>query len=373
MKSTIFLPKQINVGYQKRDGTYTGKLAYVIYFDEKGVLRKEASWNSWRHKDIENNIYDNEPIEGFVINKKVGGYDTGWNHRQTYTRIYDPRGFEFEITVDNLLYILENTNSIIGKGLEGKFVYGWDKKDLILIPCNSPDYKQIKEYSKKVENRVSLKGKDLVIGASYLTKDNQEIIYVGKFDCEEYSYRNEKYNTSKKYFFANRYKDEFRFSRYTGLNHILDVTSDKCCDDYADIWSKFEYYEDYNRYDKTKDEYIPHTLKSFTKYCNNEVEDEKTKSWWHENRGISIYFYSENGAEISMNDGWGGRTVTPHLDFYVSNGMFKQSMYKTTNGYGKGEWVNTFLTIEEVFEKYQPHYKKEYLKDGKLRRINYYE
>ena len=48
MKSNIFIPKIINVGYQNRSGTYTGKLAYVIYYDEKGKLRKEASWNNWR-------------------------------------------------------------------------------------------------------------------------------------------------------------------------------------------------------------------------------------------------------------------------------------------------------------------------------------
>lgn len=41
MKSNIFVPKRINVGFQERSSTYTGKLAYVIYYDEKGTLRKE--------------------------------------------------------------------------------------------------------------------------------------------------------------------------------------------------------------------------------------------------------------------------------------------------------------------------------------------
>ena len=70
MRSSIFIPKTINVGYQNRSGTYTGKLAYVIYYDEKGKLRKETSWNGWRDKDIPNNEYDNIPTEGFVLNKK---------------------------------------------------------------------------------------------------------------------------------------------------------------------------------------------------------------------------------------------------------------------------------------------------------------
>ena len=44
----MFLPKKIKAGYIKREDTYTGKLAYVIYYDEKNTLRKEKSWNSWR-------------------------------------------------------------------------------------------------------------------------------------------------------------------------------------------------------------------------------------------------------------------------------------------------------------------------------------
>ena len=159
MKSNIFIPKTINVGYQNRSGTYTGKLAYVIYYDEKGKLRKEASWNSWRDEKIPNEEFDNVPTTGFVLNKKVGDYSSGWDHRQAYCRVYDPRNFEFEITIENLLYILENANSIKGKGLEGEFVYGWDGKDLVLMPVESPDYKQITEYNKIVHNNESIKAK----------------------------------------------------------------------------------------------------------------------------------------------------------------------------------------------------------------------
>lgn len=32
---SIYIPKKIKVGYQNRSDTYTKKLAYVIYYDEK--------------------------------------------------------------------------------------------------------------------------------------------------------------------------------------------------------------------------------------------------------------------------------------------------------------------------------------------------
>ena len=131
--STIYVPKKINVGYQNRNDTYTGKLAYVIYYDEKGKLRKETSWNSWRDEKIPNNEFENVPTEGFVLNKHAGGVENswGWNARKSYCRVYDPRGFEFEITIENLLYILENCSSIKGKGLEGEF-------DLIILDLMLP-------------------------------------------------------------------------------------------------------------------------------------------------------------------------------------------------------------------------------------------
>lgn len=43
MKSNIFIPKKIKVGFQERSDTFTKKLAYVIYYDQKGKLRKEKN------------------------------------------------------------------------------------------------------------------------------------------------------------------------------------------------------------------------------------------------------------------------------------------------------------------------------------------
>lgn len=192
MTTNIFVPSKINVGFQNRKDTYTGKLAYVIYFDEKGKLRKEASWNSWRDKNIDNVIYENEPTEGFVLNKRVGGVEEswGWNPRKTYTRVYDPRGFEFEITVANLLWILENCDCLRGKGLQGQFVYGWDGKDLVLVPVESSDYKEIKKKNEIIHNNEFIKAKDLIIGATYETLGGEKFVYMGKHDIYEYEYNN---------------------------------------------------------------------------------------------------------------------------------------------------------------------------------------
>lgn len=219
--NTIFVPKIINVGYQNRVGTYTGKLAYIIYTDEKGTIRKKASWDSWRDNDIEPDTFDNTPISGFVLNKKVGDTCSHWNFRQAYCRVYDPRGFEFEITIENLLYILENTNSIVGKGLEGEFVYGWSGKDLILLPTNSPDYKEIMSYTNAICSKNKITAKSLIVGATYLGKDGFNYIYLGKhteYDYPTKFYKENQREDGKQFWFwkINPEKNPYPFVIDTG-------------------------------------------------------------------------------------------------------------------------------------------------------------
>lgn len=258
MKSNIFIPKKIKIGFNPRSDTYTGRLGYVIYHDGK-VWRKETSWKGWIYEyqddaafelakktnfdqrvqsytnqyanaveyvkqrpsdnwharvaamSLEDYLketvgsyenfqpqigrvsndpkmvpveYDNVPTEGFVLNKKAGGTSSGWDHRQTYCRVYDPRGFEFEIVIPNLLYILENASSFKGKGLEGKFIYGWDGKDLVLIPEQAPEYKDMVDFTETLGLKIAKK--DLVVGSIYQTAQGEKVTYLT--EAPEYDY-----------------------------------------------------------------------------------------------------------------------------------------------------------------------------------------
>jgi hypothetical protein len=182
----LIIPKKINVGFQNRSDTYTGKLAYIIYWDSKNVLRKQTSWDGWRDKNIPNQEFNNEPTEGFVLNKKVGDYKSDWNHRMAHIRVYDPRNFEFEISVENLLYILSETNCDKGKGLDGKFVYAWDGKELVLLPCSSSDYKKSSDFTDLQSMKITKN--DMVIGCQYTFKDNVSGIYLGRLKRYIFSY-----------------------------------------------------------------------------------------------------------------------------------------------------------------------------------------
>lgn len=185
MLSKMLIPKEIVVGYQERKDTYTGNLAYVIYKDLKGKLRKEASWSSWRDTNIDSDSFKNEPTSGFVLNKDVGGvkHSWGWNTRNSYIRVFDPRGFEFEITLPNLLFILQETSSIKGKGLEGEFVYAWDRADLVLLPTSSQEYINCTKYTSNQVKKVTKK--DMEPGCLYLMKDMRKGMYLGRHEWFE--------------------------------------------------------------------------------------------------------------------------------------------------------------------------------------------
>ena len=249
----LSIPEKIRVGYERRSDTYSGKLGYVIYYRGK-KLAKEQSWNNWIDKTLGYNDYDNVPTEGFVLNRSAGGYATGWNHRRTYIRVYDPRGFEIEISTENLLFILENCDCLKGKGLEGKFIYSWDGKDLVLLPCNSVDYQDNMKRIKKTV-AANLTPGSLVIGKTYKVKDfgnMLDLVYLGRCIYRPYTVEDD-------------WQRDYNGRRSGGM-----------------LWKR-EKLNNYLFYYKTKDYYTPHeenvgifkslrTLNNKLLFCEDEVE-----------------------------------------------------------------------------------------------------
>lgn len=243
----MFIPEKCIVGFRKREDTYTGKLGYIIYWDEKNILRKKTSWEGWRSSQIKALEFENIPTEGFVLNKKVGGYNAGWNHRQTYARVYDPRGFEFEITIENLLYILDHCSSVKGKGIEGKFVYGWNGPDLYLLPINDPDCKEYLEHSNLLYNPEKISTKNLKIGNTYLEKNGNLQVYLGK---------HQKVNGTKEHVFCIE-KNINCFSLEKGTSKIIKDLGDYNFMDIDKYNEIFNYIPDFNKIDKSKSDYLP--------------------------------------------------------------------------------------------------------------------
>lgn len=223
MEEKLYIPKKLKVGFQKRSDTYTKKLAYVIYIDDKGVLRKEKSWQSWRDKKITPLDVDNVPHSGFVLHKDVQRNSEYFGSGRNMIRVYDDRGIEFEISCDNLIFILMNTNCH-KRGLEGEFVYSWFGTELVLLPVGCDEYKKAQLFT-QVQGK-SLTKADLIPGCAYTTKKLETLIYLGNFN-----WREEKYNYSA----GNRVTTDIITKKHVFVNENpfddYDEDYDDCEDD----------------------------------------------------------------------------------------------------------------------------------------------
>jgi hypothetical protein len=164
-----------------------------------------------------------------------------------HIRVYDPRGFEFEISVENLLFVLEECSSIKGKGLEGEFVYAWDKSDLVLLPVCSADYKLSAKYTAGLNSKVTKN--DMKEGCLYRLKSNMEVVmYLGKqkwFDVKHYNsdtlYEYE--DKGEKHIFAYPGKKDKYDTKYfsdIGFTKLSAKISDEVSPDFAEEYSEFK-------------------------------------------------------------------------------------------------------------------------------------
>ena len=237
--STLFIPKKIRVGFQKRDGTYTNKLAYVIYYDLKGKLRKEKSWQSWRDHGIKPVEFDNEPQDGFVLNKGITRYPwSSFGSNRSMIRIYDCRGIEFEITPENLIGLLMETNCS-KRGLEGEFIYAWCGTELVLLPCCSEEYSEAVKHTERLGKKIS--ARDLKPGCSYTTKQNEQVIYIGRFPWFTWdAYSHKTRISQKKHIFAHPTKLKYGNKFFPkDASFLAELDNDDPVQNYAELVDEF--------------------------------------------------------------------------------------------------------------------------------------
>ena len=299
----MFIPKKIKIGFQEREGTYTGKLAYIIYYDEKGKLRKEASWNNWKDDNIATVEFDNVPQSGYIFNKGVqrDGY---WGSGRSVIRVYDNRDFEFEISVDNLMGILMHSD-VSKRDIVEQCVFAWEGTELVLLPVNSKEYQASVAYTAKQDQKIT--SKELIEGYTYQAKKLETpLVYIGQREWFDWNngYENKgkisrKYNYNSKYVKQHESKGK-KHVFYDGTKFITKtpadlsaVLVDQVNDNYASLVEQFFqtlnsqkiiglgmtnnkpvhdlswYYED-SLYFVTKDFIVDITIDSDSKYTNNE-------------------------------------------------------------------------------------------------------
>lgn len=369
MKSQLFIPEKVRVGFQKREDTYTKKLAYVIYYGPDGKLRKETSWKGWcqipgekrkwtntvceNDSEVDLTPFDieNKPHSGFVLNKGVQRYGY-WGSGRNMVRVYDDRGVEFEISVNNLMFILMTTNCH-KRGLEGEFVYAWTKGDLILLPVGCEEYKESTVFTGMQDKKVS--AKEVVPGCAYTTKQQKKLIYIGKFDwygkVSKSKWRRgyDSSGPSKRHIFVEEGAAKDEYVVLSGFTSIATRDTDAPVSNYAEIMEEFS---------KTTYSSAPKEIKSIAK----EIVLPENKDTWG---GTVASFYLKNGDESYD-------SCTLYSEWKWNN-MYPKDNQREFVGY----WINRDYTYSVKNGKFEKNYRysrsqsdKKYLTENQVNSLN---
>lgn len=288
---------------------------------------------------------------------------------------------------------MENANCIKGKGLEGKFVYGWDGTDLVLVPSSSPDYEQLAKLNDTRFANKRICAKDLKVGATYLTKSGGQIVYLGKFDyyesmyhfdgkffetfgqMEKYAEKNEKRlyeekspydrwsrrgkqnydfdvgTCSQRYFFSTL--SDMSISPIKSVPTVLiDVVSENCVSDFAQRFEKLENNTMYSPYDESKDVKVYYDLETLEQRINGTRWGVGVNAEWN---GKDVRFEIRNSDD--------GKVICSKTN-YDSN-FDPCDLFKCDQRYVCKRMLP--VDLKEVFDKFKFFYTEQYLANG-----NYY-
>ncbi len=124
--------------------------------------------------------------------------------------------------------------------MEGKFSYAWDGTELVLLPAVSEDYKNSKSFTQLQGQAVKIK--DLIPGATYVTKKQEDLTFVGRFDyhfmVEPASHRHAKKDETgvvKKFVFWNGKQHLY----LNELKSIAVLKSDTVAPNFAELVSDY--------------------------------------------------------------------------------------------------------------------------------------
>lgn len=106
-KIKLYDVKDIIVGFNYREDTYSGKLGFISYSNNGKKLINEASFKRWTNKNIPIQSMNNVLVNGFVLSKA----NMHQLYQQTigFVRVFHPEGFDFEIPLDNIYYLMQYT------------------------------------------------------------------------------------------------------------------------------------------------------------------------------------------------------------------------------------------------------------------------
>jgi hypothetical protein len=186
MKNQVTIPAKHYLGMVSRGRPIP--LGFITPWGEDAAAKKRMqtvdSWSRSTTNPLPTTVIDNTPMIGFKLS---GGIRRGMQGAQDRWRIEDPRGFELEISSENLSMIL--VDSAIERGvIQDKCVWAREKGQNLLLTVNSEEYIEAVNSTAIVNSSASWK--DVEIGYKVTLKNGVKGQYLGKMHSLSFSQYN---------------------------------------------------------------------------------------------------------------------------------------------------------------------------------------
>lgn len=219
----LYIPKKLKIGFQEREDSFDGKLSFITYYDNNGKISNETRWNRWCDSGISNLEIDNIPFKNATLNKNISHAGYRYGTGRTAIRIYDSRGFEYEIDIDNFMGIAQEYSVVKGE-ISGEFVFAFANNKVILLPVDSEQYKDAIKTTLNRNEKVD--ESSLTPGDVYLNDKEEECIYIGCYNMNKSiaKYLNILVNKQKpSHVFYNNNKNVYEFIKVEKLGFKKDT------------------------------------------------------------------------------------------------------------------------------------------------------
>lgn len=251
----LVIPTEIHVGFQYSNKKYNHEsrkyelvdeslLGFATYIDAKGVFRKEHSWEEWRDKEISVKKLENKPLNNFSIgNVKKRSTDWFGSGRHVW-RVLDPRGFELEITSENLQAIIDQCDISSGV-IDGELIWVWSPAGkMALIPVESEDYKSATEFT-KITKAKAISKKDYGSCDMVMTSKGDVVQFIGEYFVLQANstYKNSESVSTLKYIKRAIVRRADNFEYYPGfkvvevINKLSLVDNTKLYEEHLNIFN----------------------------------------------------------------------------------------------------------------------------------------
>lgn len=227
---SIQIPDQMFVAFVRShsDG-YVHKGFTIPYGTDAASKKRQLNLRHSTHADrpegLQPVVIDNKPMYGFKISRQLRA--NGWRSDIQTVGIEDPRGFEFEVSVANLIMLTDN-NLIHNGEIIQQCVWARDGAINILLPVNSQPYLDAVVNTERVSKRVNTRS--VKPGNKVLLHDGMTGIYMGSMYAVMRQYdRNLQITSKKKHIVRVENPDGTHVSFYgyptMKISEILDSTA----------------------------------------------------------------------------------------------------------------------------------------------------